>query len=523
MKRLLLIFFLLGIFWHCQNLPSQDQGPVPSQLSGVELSKMYCGSCHQMVEPNALPQRIWAEDVLPAMGYRLGLGITESIRDSLLGLQPGQTLANAAEIYPLTPRLALEDWEKIVDHYLANAPDTISYSSDEGRRIPGLTGFQVKEVEVLDRPTLINLVKILPDAQGIVYNNAKKGNNRLQFLQPNLHQDFYLRFATSPVDVFKVGDSLCVTTVGKSIFPHDTAEGDIQWVYKKSGSQTYNASQNFISNLNRPVSVQCADLDEDGLADYLVCEFGNNIGRLAWYKQIEAQTFERQILFDRPGAIATQIVDMDGDGDKDIMALFAQGDEAIYFLENQGSGKYHAQKVLTFSPLNGSQYMTVADFNHDGHMDILYVCGDNADKTPILKSYHGVYIYLNKGDQSFKEAYFYPLDGAYKAVPADFDQDGDLDIAAISFFPDYAHHPEQSFVYLENHGNLLFQPTTFADAQRGRWMVMDVGDIEGDGDLDIALGSFVYFTPQGDTTGLGEKWLKESPSVLILENQRAHP
>jgi hypothetical protein len=36
---------------------------------------------------------------------------------------------------------------------------------------------------------------------------------------------------------------------------------------------------------------------------------------------------------------------------------------------------------------------------------------------------------------------------------------------------------------------------------------MDAGDMDADGDIDLVLGSFVYFLPQGDTTGLGKKWL----------------
>ncbi|HUH46437.1 MAG TPA: FG-GAP-like repeat-containing protein, partial [Arenibacter sp.] len=146
------------------------------------------------------------------------------------------------------------------------------------------------------------------------------------------------------------------------------------------------------------------------------------------------------------------------------------------------------------------------------------VCGDNADKTPFLKDYHGIYIFLNDGNLNFKQAYFYHLNGAYKAMARDFDLDGDLDIASISFFPDYYSHPEESFVYLENKGDLVFEDFSFPEASNGRWIVMDVGDLDGDGDEDIALGSFVYFIPKGDTTGLGKKWLSSSPSVIVLEN-----
>jgi len=43
---------------------------------------------------------------------------------------------------------------------------------------------------------------------------------------------------------------------------------------------------------------------------------------------------------------------------------------------------------------------------------------------------------------------FYHLEGAYKAMQEILDLDGDLDIAAISFFPVNAAYPEESFVVL---------------------------------------------------------------------------
>ena len=47
---------------------------------------------------------------------------------------------------------------------------------------------------------------------------------------------------------------------------------------------------------------------------------------------------------------------------------------------------------------------------------------------------------------------------------------------------------------------------------------MDAEDMDADGDIDLALGSFVYFLPLGDTTGLGQKWLSNGPSIVVLEN-----
>jgi tetratricopeptide (TPR) repeat protein len=52
--------------------------------------------------------------------------------------------------------------------------------------------------------------------------------------------------------------------------------------------------------------------------------------------------------------------------------------------------------------------MIADDFNNDGYKDILYTCGDNADySSNVLKSYHGVYIFLNDGHNNFSQKYFF--------------------------------------------------------------------------------------------------------------------
>ena len=77
--------------------------------------------------------------------------------------------------------------------------------------------------------------------------------------------------------------------------------------------------------------------------------------------------------------------------------------------------------------------------------------------------------------------YFFPINGCFRAVARDFDLDGDQDIAAISFFPDYKHRPEESFVYLQNSGNNQFEAFSVPQYSIGRWMTLDVGDLDGDG------------------------------------------
>ena len=133
----------------------------------------------------------------------------------------------------------------------------------------------------------------------------------------------------------------------------------------------------------------------------------------------------------------------------DLLVLFAQGDERFVLYTNRGNGKFSAKQLLRFLPVVGSTSFELTDWNEDGHPDILYTSGDNADHSPIIKPYHGITLFVNDGSNHFREAFFLEHPGAYQAHAADYDHDGDQDIAAISFFPDYARQPQTGFVFYQ--------------------------------------------------------------------------
>ncbi len=362
------------------------------------------------------------------------------------------------------------------------------------------------------------MVKILPGHRGIAFSALKSRRNILTFLTPDLKENYSIPLESTPVQFYEKSNDLYLTMAGGGIFPTDARNGTIQRWVKSNPTPGYKLGNVAISNLQRPVFTAYADLNKDGFEDVVVCEFGTETGKLSWYENNGKGGYNQKVLREKPGAITAIVKDVNHDGLPDIYVLMAQGDEGVFLYENMGSGKFQEKRLLSFLPLNGSQHIELADFNKDGFDDLVYVCGDNADRTPVLKNYHGIYIFLNDGKSNFKQAYFYQMNGAYKAMIRDYDLDGDLDIAAISFFPDYLRYPEESFIYLKNKGNLKFDNYSFPEVPKGRWMVMDAGDMDADGDMDLVLGSFVYFTPMDDTTGLGKKWLTTSPSVIVLEN-----
>src|SRR4030095_4370777 len=104
----------------------------------------------------------------------------------------------------------------------------------------------------------------------------------------------------------------------------------------------------------------------------------------------------------------------------------------------------------------------------------------------------------------------------------DFDQDGDLDIAAISYFPDFKNQPQEAFVYLENKRIISLRQETFQftlytikEFNEGKWLTMDAGDVDGDGDDDIALGNLVPPIKSLQLQSL--TGAKQKPAFLLLE------
>ncbi len=528
MKYFLLILSIKILFLSCADRKKHGNANIENptlpdmskstNLSGKALAEIHCATCHEFVKPEASTRSNWKNVLLPYMGQRMGIYESGITPDSLYSDGEGGESARKANIYPEKPFITRADWKKIVDYYVKSAPDTILPPARTDKIHMGLEHFTYKETSYSHRPPHTIMVKILPENRGVVFSDTKKMVNRLTLLTHDLQKDYNIAMGKAPVHYYEKSDTIYLTTIGKTLFPHDNPDGAIQKLYKSGTSPKYNTSKIIGPNLHRPVFMAYGDLNNDDLEDIVACEFGNLTGRLVWLQHHHDGTYNTNVLNSRPGAISTEIGDFNKDGHKDILALMAQGDEGIFLYENNGAGSFTEKRLLSFSPLNGSQYIELADFNNDGFDDLVYVCGDNADKTKYLKGYHGIYIFLNDGTFNFSQAYFYQLNGAYKAIPRDFDLDGDLDIAAISFFPDYYSHPEESFVYLENLGDLNFKAHSFPESTNGRWIVMDAADMDADGDVDIALGSYVNFKPKGDTTGLQKKWILKGPSVVVLEN-----
>jgi len=519
-------FWFLGtlLLWSC-DIDSQkgiDNGFSRSKKvtatmlqEGRRLAQNRCGTCHVFPEPDLLDKNSWEHYVLPTMGYRLGLyhrdpSLANGIRRDFIEKGLAGELVEQANIFPKTTTISPADFGKIIDYYLTLAPAKPLRETEKRIILPELPQFKTHFPNLPYRPAQVTLVKIDTAARNI-YLGLLRPNSLLRLdATGKLLQTLPLLSAASDYLVKPAGNY--ALNIG-SFFPSDAPAGNLSF-YPEGQIQP----KVLLKNLQRPVQVQLTHIKNKHQYDFLICEFGNQTGSLNWYEWQPGNTYARHILKKAPGAVRAYVQDLNHDNRPDVIALMAQGNEGIFIFYNLGEGQFREEQVLQFSPAMGSSYFELIDFNHDGHPDILYTAGDNADFTPVYKRYHGIRLFLNNGQNQFNQAYFFPQSGSYKATAADFDQDGDLDIASIAFFARFAQTPQESFVYLENQGNFKFKAATFRGSHRGRWLTLDKGDIDGDNDTDLILGSFVLPT-QLATPEQNSKWATESPALVILENK----
>ena len=419
----------------------------------------------------------------------------------------------------LSKAVSAEDWDKIVRYYRERSPDTLPYQSLPAQPRIDPEFFKVGPlVPRMQSSGIITLLKTDQAHERIFVGEA--GSNTLRVFDWSRHLRSTLTLGSPPTGLIADNEHVLVLESG-ILSPNDQARGSLVQ-YDFSGHDSLRFNRILIDSLLRPVFVEQFDFAGDGRNDFLICEFGDNRGRLALYRYDGAK-YARHVLDASPGAIRFEIRDMTGDGHPDIVALFAQGDERIVLFENDGKGNFpEPHRILArFPPVYGSMYFSLHDFNGDGKPDILYVNGDNFDYSRVLKPYHGVRILENDGKNNFVERYFFPVYGAARAEVADFDKDGDLDILITSNFADSARHPERGIMFLENTGPYQFQPYAFSVASGGQWNLMATGDFNKDGWLDVIIGAMNL----GDIANLqrrltGQPLEGGKDPILFFENRR---
>lgn len=497
-----MVFALSGLL---SALSMSCNGPSEDSNAGRSKFMNYCGNCHVLPEPGHIPKAIWKNEVLPEMAARLGFTYTDYNPLAKLSMKE-RLYIGLSKVYPKESTLDSASWWQIHEYIMALAPDSVPVDTLRKNRHSPLTQFKKIPISLNEtyRPAITS-IRFNADEHEFTIGDAYGKVYTWPGTLPLEHQ-----FRSPIMSYLPVADQLFVTEVGY-MRPSEQAYGSLHRITSQSWDT-------LAIQLHRPVHTEVNDIDNDGVPELLICEFGHHTGQLSLGVPSRSGVSKKALL-PMPGTIKVEIADMDTDGKKDIVVLASQGNEGVYILYGKGELQFSTDQVIRMGPEYGSSWFELIDYNKDGHLDIILANGDNADYSVFPKPYHGVRLFVNDGKNNFEEKWFYPIYGATRVLSEDYDLDGDLDFAVLAFFSDYDTFHGEHFVFLENldSENFHFESHTFEEAGLGRWLVMDKGDVDQDGDVDILLGSFVL-PLEGNTTGKMEVQKNGQPHLLLLRN-----
>ena len=192
---------------------------------------------------------------------------------------------------------------------------------------------------------------------------------------------------------------------------------------------------------------------------------------------------QRRLGTDLRTTYATEVADLDGDGDLDIAVGNDMAPSQVML--NDGHGRFVPGAIL--GELSSVRSLTLADLDGDRDVDILATSRGRPNR-----------IFLNDGNAGFaiEKTFGGPSDSTISVAVADLNKDGHNDLVLAN------RDGQQSYVLL-NDGQLGFQTKVYFGGKRDETRAVAVGDINGDGMMDVVAGNIgqpnaLYL---GDTSG----------------------
>lgn len=401
------------------------------------------------------------------------------------------------------------------------------------------------------------------DILGSVYNKFTLYKNTDGLGNFEIMQDFTLgtaaiSLATSDIDGDGNVDILCYYNT----YTTTPSKPKLVW-FKNDGSGKF-AQEQVITNsyydLITASLLVTEDLDGDSDQDIIIGYRDYN--KIAWLKNTDGKgTFStpKTITTLSGGVSSIKTLDIDHDGDKDIISASANDKQVVWYKNLDGSGNFSDETIIA-SNANETNAVLVTDINNDNKVDIVYTSKNEIgwmSNTTGLGNFGNQQIITNKafgvrsmimadidGDgkkdlvsasQDDDKVAWYKHDGIgnfgrqvaisqsveypNNVYPGDFDGDNDIDLLVNS-------QHDAKLTWLENVNGLGFYGKQHIITEN-----VGVGnitpqsypvDIDGDGDLDIAsIKNSILFWYEND--GLGnfttENVIDNTSSVSIIRSK----
>lgn len=250
-------------------------------------------------------------------------------------------------------------------------------------------------------------------------------------------------------------------------------------LWKNSGGTTNKWTKQVIkSNYPGAHEVFACDIDEDGDMDVLGASA--NADRLdLWINEggTPITWTEQTIASNYGGARSVYSIDLDNDGDKDVLGAALTDNEITAWYNEGGSPIIWTEQIISDS-FSAAHHVYAADIDNDGDNDVLGAAYNNR-----------VTLWINEGSNPItwtKQSIDNMFAGAMRVIVADINNDGNPDIIASSSLGN-------KICWWENDGNnpITWTKNTIDLTCTKAWPIYAT-DMDNDGDIDLLGGSEAY-------------------------------
>ena len=255
-----------------------------------------------------------------------------------------------------------------------------------------------------------------------------------------------------------------------------TLDGQVTW-FENDSNGGFGNPKSIDDQLTGAHKVVAADIDGDGLDDIAVgaSDYYSPTSLFVWYRNEGGGGFGAPTLIssEMSDVISLDSVDLDGDGDQDLITA-SRYDETINWFDNtDANGNFSGPiEIPAFVEIPTS--VTAADIDQDGKADIAF--------TGFFNDEVG---WMRQGTNQFEEPAIisrFGIRGADAVDSADLDGDGDLDLAVVGAI-------EGTVVWLENQDGLgEYGDPIVIDQLSGAVHIRTV-DLSGDSVPDLLVTS----------------------------------
>ncbi|QQX76626.1 MULTISPECIES: T9SS type A sorting domain-containing protein [Aequorivita] len=263
------------------------------------------------------------------------------------------------------------------------------------------------------------------------------------------------------------------------ITANSSSTNSIAWFENMDGQGTFSVEHIIANNSASYNNIYVEDLDSDGDMDILVSDYTND--NVSWFKNINGQGDFGSIQVistnvQRPRGVSA--ADIDGDGDKDVLATSLLFDQKLVWYENlNGQGNFGPQRFVS-ADVQGQFLVTSADVDNDGYLDVI----SGSDAQGIIYWYKNLDGLGNFGP---KQQITNQTEYLREMNLADLDSDGDLDLISASATDDKIAY----YINTDGQGNFGTQNVVVEINGTNRpYTVMSI-DMDGDGDKDVICAS----------------------------------